>query len=155
MLPFSDGLIRTHHFDPEMAALADRHYTRQSIGARQFAGNGQKIVLRDAAGTVLFVWLRQDWRLDDLSGFNCQWFRNESPRRSSDIILEAEHFAIERWGTGLAFTFVDPSKIKSTNPGCCFKKAGWKRMPESTKSGKLIFLKLLHEPRITRHESHA
>jgi hypothetical protein len=144
LLPFTNGLVRTHHFDPEMAALADRHYTRQSIGARQFAGNGEKIVLRDSVGLVLFVWLKQSWRLDDLSGFNAQWFRNESARLASEIILEAESFAVERWGPGLAFTFVDPSKIKSTNPGCCFKKAGWKQIPKWTPSGKIVLIKGLH-----------
>jgi hypothetical protein len=141
LLPFTDGLIRTNHFDPEMAALADRHYTRQTIGARQFAGNGEKIVLRDSAGLILFVWLKQSWRLDSLAGFNCQWFRNESERRASEIILEAESFAVERWGPGLAFTFVDPSKIRSVNPGCCFKKAGWRQIPGFTTRRKIVFIK--------------
>jgi hypothetical protein len=144
LLPFTNGLIPTSQFDPEMAALADRHYTRQTIGARQFAGNGEKIILRDAAGLILFVWLRQDWRMDKLSGFNCQWFRNEGHRLGSEIILEAERFAVERWGPGLAFTFVDPAKIRSQNPGCCFKKAFWKPIPGFTPSGKIVLIKGLH-----------
>lgn len=148
LLPFSSGLIRTTHFDPEMAALADRHYSRQTPGARQFAGNGEKIVLRDTAGLILFVWLRQKQRRDALLGYNCQWFRNESPRRASDIILEAEHFAIDRWGPGSAFTFVDPMRIRLVKrrgdpvPGFCFIKAGWRYLRESA-SGKLILVKEL------------
>jgi hypothetical protein len=140
LLPFTDGLIRTHHFDPEMAFLADRHYSRQSPGARQFAGNGEKIVLRDSAGLVLFVWLKQQFRADGLLGFNDQWFRNESSRLASDIILEAETFAFERWGGGEAFTMVDSRKIKSSNPGCCYKKAGW-LFAGYTRDGKHIFKK--------------
>jgi len=32
-LPFSSGLIRTTHFDDEMRMLADRHYSRRTVGA--------------------------------------------------------------------------------------------------------------------------
>jgi hypothetical protein len=143
MFPFTNGLIRTHHFDCEMAFLADRHYSRQSPGARQFAGNGEKIVLRDAAGLVLFVWLNQRFRKDRLYGYNNQWFRNESNRLSSEIILEGETFAVQRWGPGQAFTMVDPRKIRSSNPGCCYKKAGWE-LWGCTVEGKLIFKKFLN-----------
>jgi hypothetical protein len=144
MLPYTDGLIVTTHFDPECAAIADRHYSRRTVGARQFTYSGRKIVLRDAAGLVLFVWMFPDpqYRADGQVGYNCAIFRNESERRSSDIILEAEGFAVERWGPGRAYTFVDARKIRSTNPGCCFKKAGWKRIG-TTKSGKDILEKWL------------
>jgi hypothetical protein len=143
LLPFTNGLTQTSHFDPEMASLADRHYSRQSPGARQFAGNGQKIVLRDSTGLVLFVWLNQQFRNDGLYGYNNQWFRNESSRLASEIILEAESFAVLRWGPGPAFTIVDQRKIRSTNPGCCYKKAGWK-LWGCTAVGKLIFTKFLY-----------
>jgi len=29
------------------------------------------------------------------------------------------------WGPYQAFTYVQPAKIKSVNPGACFKHAGW------------------------------
>lgn len=140
LLPFTEGLIRTTPFDPEMAMLADRHYSRQSVGNRQFAGNGRKLVLRDNNGSVLFVWLFQEFRLDGETGYNCSLFRNESPRESSEIILEAETFAFNKWGIGRLFTYVDPSKIKSSNPGCCFKKAGWK-FERVSKTGKHLLSK--------------
>lgn len=124
---FSDALIVTNHFDPEMAMLADRHYSRRTVGARQFLYSGRKIVIRDAAGDVLFGWMfpDEDKRMDGQSGYNCAIFRNESPRQSSDIILECEAIAIARWGPNRLYTYVDPSKIKSVNPGYCFKQAGW------------------------------
>jgi hypothetical protein len=118
--------MRTTHFDQECRMLADRHYSRQTPGAAQFCGNGEKIVLRDAQGLVLFVWLyEKQERWDGRRGIQCQWFRNESSRLSSEIIREAETFAVERWGMGLAFTFVDSTKIKSVHPGYCFRMAGW------------------------------
>jgi hypothetical protein len=126
-LAFSDALIVTNHFDPEMAALADRHYSRRTVGARQFLYSGRKIVIRDAAGDVLFGWLYPDesMRMDAQTGYNCAIFRNESARRSSEIILECEAVAVGRWGPNRMYTYVNPAKIASVNPGYCFKQAGW------------------------------
>ena len=97
LLPFTDGLIRTTHFDQECRMLADRHYSRRTVGARQFTYSGRKLVLRDAQGLVLFVWMWPDesMRMDHQKGFNCSIFRNESNRRSSEIILEAEQMAFQ------------------------------------------------------------
>lgn len=145
-LDFNGGLLRTTHFDSEMARLADRHYSRRkgSIGKRQFCYSGRKLVLRNAEGTVLWVWMFPDpaKRNDGQVGYNCAIFRNESSRRSSEIILEAERWAVEKWGPGRAYTFIDAKKIRSTNPGCCYKKAGW-RFAGKTKSGKHILEKEL------------
>ena len=129
-LPFTDALIVTTHFDPEMAALADRHYSRRTIGARQFLYSGRKIVIRNAEGTVLFGWMYPDesMRMDGQTGYNCAIFRNESNRRSSDIILECERIAIDRWGLNRMYTYVNPAKIASVNPGYCFKVAGWQNV---------------------------
>jgi hypothetical protein len=93
-LPFNDNLIVTSHYDDEMRQLADRHYSRRTPGARQFCYSGRKLVLRNPLGTVLFVWMYPDagLRMDGRVGYNCTIFRNESPRRSSEIILEAERF---------------------------------------------------------------
>lgn len=142
LLPFTAGLIRTTHFDQECRQLADRHYSRRTIGAKQFAYSGRKLVLRDALGDVLFVWMYPDssMRMDGQEGYNCAMFRNESKRRSSEIILEAEAMAIEKWGPGRMYTYVDPGKIQSRNPGYCFKVAGWKFVGLS-KGGKHLLVK--------------
>ncbi len=99
-------------------------------------------MLRDSSGLVLFVWMYPDpkYRIDSQVGYNCAIFRNESHRLSSEIILEAETFAVRRWGPGRAYTFIDPRKIRSVNPGCCFKRAGW-TFCGKTKSGKHILEK--------------
>jgi hypothetical protein len=64
LLAFTDGLMRTNHFDQECRALADRHYTRRpgSVGKRQFCYSGRKLVLRNAEATVVYVWM---WPQDD------------------------------------------------------------------------------------------
>src|SRR5688572_19042652 len=135
--------MRTTHFDQECRALADRHYSRRTVGARQFAYSGRKLVLRDAAGLVLFVWMYPDetMRMDGQVGYNCAMFRNESARRSSDIILEAESMAVEKWGPNRMYTYVDPSKIASRNPGYCFKRAGW-RFVRLSAGGKHLLEKM-------------
>lgn len=141
-LPFTDGLMITTPFDFEMARLADRHYSRRTIGSPQFLYNGRKLVLRDALGLVLFGWVFPDpaLRMDGQKGYNCAIFRNESTRLSSEIILEAEQLAFKKWGQNRLYTYVDASRIRSTNPGCCFLKAGWQRIGLS-KTGKVLLTK--------------
>lgn len=135
-------LVRTTHFDPEMSQLADRHYSRRTVGARQFLYSGRKLVLRNAEGTILWAWLFPDptMRMDAQTGYNCAIFRNESDRRSSDIIREAEQWAIEKWGMDRMYTYVDPSKVRSSNPGYCYLQAGWHPHGYS-KGGKRLLVK--------------
>jgi hypothetical protein len=142
LLPFHNGLFVTTPFDQECRALADRHYSRRSVGNRQFCYNGRKLVLRDALGEVLFVWMFPDpaLRMDRQTGYNCAIFRNESARRSSDIILEAEGLAVAKWGPGRMYTYVDPRQVRSRNPGYCFLVAGWRR-ERITAAGKHLFVK--------------
>lgn len=150
LLPFHSGLFVTNHFDGEMSMLADRHYSRRTIGARQFCYSGRKIVLRDSYGLVLFVWMFPDpsMRRDNQVGYYCSIFRNESNRRASEIIVEAERFAVQRWGPNRAYTFIDPERTRPVIVhGCrmigfCFIKAGWKECGW-TKGGKLILEKNL------------
>lgn len=134
MLPFAD-ILRSTKWDQEARALADRHYSRQKIGARQFIPPGETVVLRNPEGTWLFVWRKSKYRSDTQTGWNCSIFRNESKRLSSEIILACEKFV-----EGRKYTFVNSRKIKSSNPGCCFLKAGWKR-EGLTKGGLIILVK--------------
>ena len=144
LIPFHEGLFRTTHFDPECASLADRHYSRRTVGARQFAYSGRKLVLRNAEGSVLWVWMYPDptMRMDGQEGYNNAIFRNESDRRSSDIIPEAEQWAVRKWGPNRAYTYIDPKKVRSVNPGYCFKMQGW-RFVRLSASGKHLLEKYL------------
>lgn len=143
LLPFiADELLVTTPFDRECALLADRHYSRRTVGARQFAYSGRKCVLRSADGLVLFVWMFPDpaMRMDGQIGYNNAIFRNESTRQSSLVILEAEQHAVAKWGPGRAYTYIDPEKIASVNPGYCFKCAGW-RYVRLSRDGKHLLEK--------------
>lgn len=143
LLPLFEGLVPTTHFDGECAELADRHYSRRTVGARQFLYSGRKLVLRNADGSVVFGWMYPDatMRMDGQTGYNCAIFRNEQTARpASEIILEAEAWAVEKWGPNRGYTYVDPRHVKSPNPGYCFKLAGW-RFVKRTADGKHLLVK--------------
>lgn len=156
LLNLWDGLIRTTHFDQECRILADRHYTRRkgSVGKPQFCYSGRKIVLRNAEGSILWVWMwpQADKRMDGREGYNCAIFRNESSRASSDVILESERIAVERWGPNVAYTFIDARKLGTKKchgaeycpfpVGRTYLRAGW-RHTGFTKTGKHVFEKQL------------
>jgi len=105
--------------------LADRHYSRKTIGSKRMAGPGEHLILVDEAGTFVIGFRKQKYRLDGQQGVECFIFRNESQALSSLILDRALSFVLERWGHTRLFTYIAPNKIKSINPGCCFKFAGW------------------------------
>lgn len=144
LLALTDGLVVTDGWDGECAELADRHYSRRTVGARQFLYSGRKLVLRDAEARIVFGWLYPDpsLRMDGQTGYNCAIFRNESTRRGSDIILEAERAAFAKWGPNRMYTYIDPRRVRSPNPGYCFKVADWK-LVRITKDGKHLLAKEL------------
>jgi len=137
----------TRDGDADCLALWQRHYSsRIKRGPRriaQFVGPGEKVVLRTEPGDAVFVWrvfiddcvdARTGQRQD---GVNCSIFRNESQHRSSDLIRQADAIADCLWPDRRHYTFVDPQKVRSTNPGFCFIAAGWQRCGV-TKGGLLI-----------------
>jgi hypothetical protein len=142
LLPMFDGLVETNHFDHEMSELADRHYSRRTIGARQFLYSGRKLVLRDAEGLILFGWMypQAEMRMDGQTGYFCAIFRNESRRLASEIILEAEGFATRKWGQNRFYTYVDPKRVRGNPPGNSFYRAGYKLVHQS-KTGKHLLAK--------------
>ena len=142
LLKFSDELIRVGKFDFESCQLANKHYSRQKPGTNQFMPPGKTLVLRSAAGDVVFGWLWQQKRDDGQAGYNCSIFRNESDRISSEIILEAERKVVTEWGDNRGFTYIDPERISNKrNPGYCFKVVGW-QFVKATASGLHLLEKL-------------
>ena len=75
-------------------------------------------------------------------GIMCSVFRNEGPILSSILILEAEQLAWQRWPRQRLFTYVWDARIKSVNPGYCFKIAGWQYCGR-TADGRLSILEKL------------
>jgi hypothetical protein len=126
--------------DEQCRRLYDRHYSRRHYrdgrNSRLFCGPGEKIVLRTWEADAFFVWRR----FKDASGQRgicCAIFRNESPHLASELIRQADAVADFVWPRERHYTFVNARRIRSTNPGCCFKAAGW-RTCGTTKGGLLI-----------------
>lgn len=131
--------------DPDAFKLFKRHYTfreyKKPRRNTQFVGPGFKIVLVTKDIDALFVW-RKFIDKSGQQGINCAVFRNESEHRSSTLILEAEALAWARWPGARLYTYVNAKKVKSENPGYCFKAAGW-RPCGTTKINKLVILEKL------------
>jgi protein gp37 len=131
--------------DPLGMELARRHYSawkNREPKIRQFVGPGQKLVLRTGDGDALWAWRKF---IDDSGqkGVCCTIFRNEGPLESSELVRQACRIADAIWPDQRRYTFIDPSKVASKNPGYCFKLAGWKLVrdahgrPVKTKKGFL------------------
>lgn len=139
--------IITNKGDQECRVLADRHYSRQKIGARQFTRPGRNLVLRtEIADAVWVTW--SGIRDDGIDAWECTIFRNESAYLSSDLIREAVEITIREWGqppTDGIITYVDQTKVRSVNPGFCFLKAGWRKSGRSKRRNLLRLIAPLSE----------
>lgn len=132
--------------DPAARVLADRHYTRQKLGARQFVPPGRCLVLLTACRRGYWVtswpfpqYVKHAWP----GAWVCSAFRNEEGKAglSSDLIRQAVA-ATAWWGgrnpSGMV-TFVDEAKVRhKRDPGRCFLRAGF-REAGKTKGGLLAF----------------
>lgn len=126
----------------EARALFDRHYSRRFYkdgrDPKLFVGPGEKMVLINEDCSALFVWRKFLCDVEPpQEGVNCAVFRNESDVLSSTLIIEADSIAWQRWPKERHWTLVNSKKIRSSNPGFCFIKAGWQRCAIS-KTGKVV-----------------
>lgn len=126
--------------DAGIRDMKNRHYSRRVYrdGRRIVlsCGPGEKMLLKTPDGLAAFIWLK----FKDASGqtgISCAMFRNEGSALSSDLIREACALAWGRWPGERLYTYVNPRRIKSTNPGYCFIKAGW-RACGKTKGGLIV-----------------
>jgi hypothetical protein len=140
---------RVTKFDPRAAALADRHYSRRTPGSPQFMPPGQTVILLGDPGPAVFGWWRPDPKagiipMNGLDGWTCTIFRNETQEQSSVLILMAEAWlkALDvSCGPDGLITYVWDRKVKSVNPGYCFKKAGWRVTGRSADGKKTLLQK--------------
>lgn len=140
---------RVTKFEPRAAALADRHYNRRKVGSPQFMPPGETMVLLSADELAVFGWWRPHPRsglraMNGRDGWTCTIFRNEGHALSSAMILEAEyHLADKASGCGPdgLMTYVDLRKVRSRNPGYCFRCAGYRRIGVSADGHKLLLAK--------------
>jgi hypothetical protein len=135
--------------DVECLSFFERHYTaRRQRRLNLFVGPGEKRVLRTMPEVLaLFAWRKfKDDCIDHRTGqqqegVNCAIFRNESQWRSSDLIRQADAIADALWTDRRHYTYVDPTRVASRNPGWCFLCAGWVKCGV-TKSGLIVMERL-------------
>ena len=153
---------RVHHMDRWAVCVADKHYSRQNPGSREFTRPGNKVVLLhfDSAGEPSALWASH--RPDPASGvkradgrdcWDCSMFRVERRTvQASVLIREAVAVTKSVWGEPLPadgfITTVDPRHVAPIRRrgelvwGYCYLKAGWQLMPERTKARSLIIWQL-------------
>jgi hypothetical protein len=126
---FAEPWIAVKDGDASGRAMYRRHYSRRVYrdgrNPALFVGPGEKLVLLTPDARALFVW-RRFISGDGQEGVNCAVFRNEGVALSSDLIRAADAVADARWPGERHYTYVNAGKVRSSNPGCCFKAAGWR-----------------------------
>ena len=149
---FGNHWLSAKDGDPRAFAIMKRHYTYHPYkdGRRQdptnrnrrlFVGPGEKMVLMTVECDALFVW-RKFIDKSGQTGVNCAVFRNESSILSSELILDAEWLAAQRWPGERMYTYVNAGAVLSANPGYCYKKAGWNECGRTKAKGLVILEKL-------------
>jgi hypothetical protein len=118
--------------DPDAREIADRHYNRQKVGAKQFVPPGRcTVFVIPAEAFWITSWPFAEYVKHAWAGaWVCSAFRNE--RRdlhlSSELIIEAlaaTRFVWEPPDLGM-ITFVDRDKTRpKRDPGYCYLKAGF------------------------------
>jgi hypothetical protein len=139
------GWIEVRDGNATARAIFDRHYSRRrypdGTTPDLLLGPGEKLVLVTGCARAVFGW-RRFISDNDQAGINCAVFRNEGAGLSSELILQAEAFARDRWpDERRLYTYVDPRRVRSTNPGFCFIAAGWHRCGVTSKRRYLILEK--------------
>lgn len=120
-------------FDPVGRRLADGHYSRRTPGSRQFMPPGQRFVLITKDGLSVWGWWRPHPEAfaagyNGLDGWTCTIFRRTGGPLASLLVLDAER-AVPALGYTCGksgfLTYIWDRKLRSINPGFCFKVAGW------------------------------
>lgn len=138
--------------DDRLRGLYQRHYSSDKATRRRgrpidtpnqlrMVGPGEYRGMLTADCRAGFIWRLSKHRKDGQTGVECTLFRNEGTSAgcyASCLILGAMSWAWRAWPGARLFTFVDPRKVRSTNPGYCFLMAGWRRVPGLTKRGLVV-----------------
>ena len=139
--------VVTNRADKRAAAIADRHYSRQAPGTRQFTPPGRVLVLVTPPYDALWCtswpyaeYVQRGWK----EAWVCSLFRNESACLSSALIIQAVAATRWRWPNipreGMV-TMVDTTKVRRKRDwGRCYRRAGF--VPVGQTLGGLIVLQL-------------
>lgn len=138
--------------DTRARILADRHYSRQTIGHREFMPPGRTFVLivrSDSAPCgASAVWgVCENLGMDGVRRWRVTIFRNEaSGMLSSELVRQATDATFTRWVVHYGdlppcrlTTEIDTRKTRrKRDPGRCFRRAGWEEIGRSSDSGLVV-----------------
>jgi hypothetical protein len=130
--------------DPRVRELADRHYSRQTIGAKGFVPGGRRFCLLHIGEPAHKKALgRAGWAVCynmDPTGVY-QWrntlFRNETKTLSSELVIAATAVTFDMWRrrygelpvedliTEIDIVATSRRRSKKSVPGKCYQDAGW------------------------------
>jgi hypothetical protein len=126
--------------DPRALAVVDGtgpfsghgpHYSRRTPGSKTFTGIGREIVLVTECGRAVWAVVYQRTPSPRFVWRN-MLFRNLGAGLSSELIASALATTYTEWARrygGLPSealrTEIGVGKVRSKNPGCCYKIAGW------------------------------
>jgi hypothetical protein len=146
--------VQTNRADARAALIADRHYSRQTIGARQFTPPGRVLVLVTPDYDALWAtswpyaeYVHREWA----DAWICTLFRNEAPDRYMSSALIRQAVAATRWywpavpPLGM-ITLIDSTKVRPIKRrgvpvwGWVYRKAGFVEIGQT--KGGLIALQL-------------
>lgn len=141
---------RSWRADPRAREVADRHYNRQKVGAKQFVPPAGCLVLTTADYGALWVtstpiadYVKHDWP----DAWVNSLFRNESRQvLSSALIIQAVAASLAVLGppppNGIV-SFVDASKTRrKRDPGRCYRRAGWRHVGFTKEERLWVFQQL-------------
>lgn len=147
--------------DPRCLELADRHYTRQRPGTKQWTRPGYNCVMlaEFRRGTAIWAWWRPKWedgrpgtsRKDGLRVVECTMFRREGTTplasemiRAAVAMLSADDAAaylhldtagpIDGLITGVSSRDTTGGRSPRSEPGACYRHAGW--VPVEKRTGR-------------------
>lgn len=141
--------VRVKKADPVAALIADGHYSRRTPGSPQFMPPGQTLVLLGRDFSAVFGWWRPHPRsgvraMNGMDGWTCTIFRRVDGPLASDLVLDAEgalRSQVGDCGPDGLLTYVWPAKVRSRNPGFCFRVAGWRHEGQSADGRKILLRK--------------
>lgn len=147
--------LRTNKFDRDGVRLLRTHYSRRKPDSPQFMPPGETLVLITPCRRAVWGWWRPHPRSGLRSrnghdGWTCSVFHNDGAGLSSALILAAEIELVRATDDGTLtapcgpsgmLTYVWRARVRSANPGYCYRCAGWSRVGISADKRKDLWQK--------------